>query len=186
VSLALVAAACVPGDSDGNGGLGSAIIAIAVVEGTVTEIDDGVVRVGNPAMIADLQNSRLADWTDKLEQLLASLPEQETLALRFSQGRFAKGSRYAFFVGALVINDQWDEDFSVLYAHDLATDTPTSPWNRFKSGIGRQTAEVLQCIENAFNTSGERSGLDALIQASIESNQLQGSQETAIQRCAIG
>jgi hypothetical protein len=106
--------------------------------------------------------------------------------LRFSQGEFPEASRYAFFVGALVINDQWDEDFSVLYAHDLASDMPVSPWIRFRSGTGRETVDVLACLVASFNTSGDRRGLEALIEASIESNTLEESDEGTLRRCALG
>jgi len=112
--------------------------------------------------------------------------EAATAGLGFSQGEFPEGSRYAFFVGALVINDQWDEDFSVLYAHDLAADLPVGPWSRFRSDTGRQTVDVLACLVTAFGTSGDWSGLEALIEASLESDVLEGSDKGTLRRCALG
>lgn len=185
VLVALMVAACVPVDSDGDGGLGSAAQAIAVVEGTVIGVEDGVVLVGTPVMVADLERPGLADWTGKLGRQLESNSGDQTLGLRFSQGEFPEASRHAFFVGALVINDQWDEDFSVLYAHDLATDMPAGPWIGFRSGTGRETVDVLECLVTSFNTSGDRRGLEALIEASIESNTLEDSDEGTLRRCAL-
>ena len=95
VLVALVVPACVPGDSDGDGGLGSAAQAITVVEGTVIGIEDGVVVVGNPVMVADLERPGFADWTESSTTARVEF-ERSTLALRFGQGESPRANQYAF------------------------------------------------------------------------------------------
>lgn len=161
-------------DSDGNGGVGPATRAFTVIEGTVTAIDGDVLVVSDVDALGDLRRQGFAADS-------RVVADSDTLRLRFSEGDFAVGERYALFVGT------WSGgEYSALYAHDLEADLPIAPWVERRSGNGSETAEVLECLRTAYGAAGERPGLEALITAITDANVRGGGDDTALRICTVG
>ncbi len=179
LTLAPLLLSCVPfGGRDGSSSVAETIGAIAVVKGTVTDIDDHEL---DGVKVATVKMSEIilleASGREPYEERILALAPGDEVTLIFSEGEYDKGESYAFFTGGWGI-----DEMSALYGHHLQDDKPAKEFGDNESYAGNSPADVLDCLVDALNFEGDGARLEVMIDVITRSNRI-GEETPELTEC---